>query len=592
MRGKPLFWQIYPSYVLIILLALVAVSGLYSDSLRDFYLDQVGSDLEARGRLFEGQAASLLTSSGAEEELDRLCKTFGRATATRFTVVALSGEVIGDSVEDPRRMENHARRTEIAAALRGEVARSIRGSRTLQESMMYVALPALSGQRVVGVVRAARALNAIDLALKGVYREVAWGGLAVAVVAALVGFFLSRRLSRPLEAMKQGAELFAQGHFDRKLPAAGSRESRALADAMNLMAGQLDERIRTIIRQRNEQQAVFTSMVEGVVALDNEERVLHINRAAADLLAVSPESVEGRRLQEIVRKADLQRFMTRALASGTPLEGEVVLPGEAGDRFLQAHGTVLRGGDGRSIGVLIVLNDVTRLRRLENIRRDFVANVSHELKTPITGIKGSVETLLDGALAHPEDAMRFLGIIAKQAERLNAIIDDLLELSRVEQGQGDHAIALQTAPLAPVLRTARHACEMTAREKGIELVLAWEEELSASVNPPLLEQAVVNLIDNAVKYSGPDSEVRIEARRIGREVVILVRDQGCGIEREHLSRLFERFYRVDKARSRRAGGTGLGLSIVKHIVQAHHGRVTVESVPGRGSTFAIYLPQV
>lgn len=590
MRGKPLFWQIYPSYVLIILLALVAVSGLFSGTLRDFYLEQVRLDLEARGRLFEGQSVPLL-ASGAMEELDQLCKTFGQATATRFTVILPSGRVVGDSVEDPGRMENHARRSEIAAALQGETGSSIRRSRTLQESMMYVALPAHGGQQVVGVVRAARAVDAIDLALQGVYREVAWGGLAVVVLAALVGFFLSRRLSRPLEVMKQGAEQFAQGRFDRKLPAAGSREICALAGAMNLMAGQLDERIKTIIRQRNEQQAVLTSMVEGVVALDNEERILHMNRAAADLLAVSPESVEGRRLQEVVRKADLQRFVGRALASASPLEGEVVLPGEDGDRFLQAHGTVLRGGDGRNIGVLIVLNDVTRLRRLENIRRDFVANVSHELKTPITGIKGSVETLLDGAVEQPGDARRFLDIIAKQAERLNAIIDDLLELSRIEQNEGDHAITLQPVPLAMVLQTAVHACEVAAREKDIELELACEEGLSAAINPPLLEQAVINLIDNAVKYSGASSQVRIEARRVGREVAILVRDQGCGIEREHLPRLFERFYRVDKARSRRAGGTGLGLSIVKHIVQAHHGRVTVESVPGEGSVFSIYLPQ-
>ena len=325
----------------------------------------------------------------------------------------------------------------------------------------------------------------------------------------------------------------------------------------------------TVIRQRSEQQAVLTSMVEGVLALDNDERIIHLNRAAADLFHVIPEDVEGRRIQEVLRKADLQRFVERTLASRSPVEGEVVLPGAEGDRFLQAHGTLLQDGEGKGIGVLIVLNDVTRLHRLENVRRDFVANVSHELKTPITGIKGSVETLMDGAVERPEDAARFLKIIAKQADRLNAIIDDLLDLSRIEQGETEKAMELISSPIRPVLQAAVHACEIKAREKSIELVLSCAPDIFADINPPLLEQAVINLVDNAVKYSDAGGTVWIEGSSDGRQTQIQVRDQGCGIDREHLPRLFERFYRVDKARSRRAGGTGLGLSIVKHIVKAH-----------------------
>jgi two-component system phosphate regulon sensor histidine kinase PhoR len=589
MRRKPIFWQIYPSYLLIILLAMVASTWLFSRDLRVFYHRQVKADLEARGRLFEEQVRELLVS-GDRGVLDALSKDLGKRTSTRFTVVLASGEVVGDSLENPRRMENHAGRQEVALALRGEIADSVRYSRTLQENMMYVALPVRVQGQVVGVVRAARAVNEIRWELTGVYHGVVLSGLLVALAAGLVGLYLSRRMSRPLELMKLGAEQFAQGRFEHKLPAAGSREISALAGAMNVMAGQLDERIRTVIRQRSEQQAVLTSMVEGVLALDNDERIIHLNRAASDLFHVNPEVVEGRRIQEVLRKADLQRFVERTLASRSPVEGEVVLPGTEGDRFLQAHGTVLQDGEGKGIGVLIVLNDVTRLHRLENIRRDFVANVSHELKTPITGIKGSVETLMDGAVDRPEDAARFLKIIAKQADRLNAIIDDLLDLSRIEQGEADKDMELISSPIRPVLQAAVHACEIKAHEKSIELVLTCSPDITADINPPLLEQAVVNLVDNAIKYSDPGGTVWIEGTSDGRQTRILVRDLGCGIDREHLPRLFERFYRVDKARSRRAGGTGLGLSIVKHIVHAHHGRVTVDSVPGQGSTFRIILP--
>ncbi|APG24234.1 ATP-binding protein [Syntrophotalea acetylenica] len=588
MRRRPLFWQIYPSYILVILLAMIAAYWFFSRELRLFYLNEVKSDLEIRAVLFEERIRPLLLAKD-EVALDRLCKELGTRAGTRFTAIAFSGEVVGDSLEDPGRMENHAGRPEVSQALRGQRADMVHFSRTLQQNMMYVAVPIRSGDRIVGAVRAARAVEDIHWNLEKVMREIVFSGLLVAFAAAVVGWFLSRRLSRPLEMMKRGAEEFAQGRFCNRLPATGSREICALAGAMNLMAAQLDDRIRTISRQRNEQQAVLTSMAEGVLALDNDERIIHLNRAAAELFQVSPEAVQGRRIQEVVRKADLQRFVERVLTSRVPVEGDILLPAATGDRHLQAHGTLLQDGEGKRLGVVVVLNDVTRLHRLENLRRDFVANVSHELKTPITCIKGSVETLMGGAMDRREDADRFLGIIAKQAERLNAIIDDLLDLSRIEQNQNEKAIELVPSSLRPVLQGAIYACDIKARDKGIELVLSCAPEITADINPPLLEQAVINLVDNAIKYSDAGGTVWIETQRDADQVTIRVRDQGCGIGQEHLPRLFERFYRVDKARSRRVGGTGLGLSIVKHIVQAHHGRVTVDSVPGQGSTFSIVL---
>ncbi len=568
---------------------LFGVGWHLTGAIENFFLGQTAVDLEARARLVTPQIVTALEAKDFDG-LDRLCKELGSAADARFTVVLPSGSVVGDSVEDPARMENHASRVEVAAGLAGRVSHSTRYSRTLQQDMMYVAVPVVASEaRIVGTVRAARALTAIDGALKALYHQVPIGGLVALVLAVLVSFWVSRRISRPLEAMRHGAVDFAQGRFDRKLAVAGSMEVCALARAMNLMAEQLDDRIRTIMEQRNEQQAVLASMVEGVLALDMEERVLHFNQAAAQFLGVDPEKLQGQRIAEVARKADLQRFIGRTLEGPGPIEGEIVLQDEAA-RYLQAHGTVLRDAEQQEIGVLIVLHDVTRLRRLENIRRDFVANVSHELKTPITAIKASVETLLDGAAVSPADSQKFLKIVAKQADRLNAIIDDLLALSRIEQNDDVSGMVLEVQFLEPALRSALQSCEVAAADKGIDLQLACDAELQARINTPLLEQAVINLVGNAIKYGERQSRVQVEAEVEDDMLKIRVRDRGCGISKEHLPRLFERFYRVDKARSRHQGGTGLGLAIVKHIIQAHGGSVTVSSEPGAGSVFTLLLP--
>ena len=272
-----------------------------------------------------------------------------------------------------------------------------------------------------------------------------------------------------------------------------------------------------------------------------------------------------------------------------PIDDDVVLHGDH-EGVLQARSAALHDAQGRGIGAVVVLNDVTDFRRLEHIRRDFVANVSHELKTPITSIKGFVETLLDGAISDPVDAQRFLQIIAKQADRLDAIIEDLLSLSKIEQGEESGDIDLIFGRVKDVVDSAIHSCQQKADERQIHICTACEKDVLAKMNPALLEQAVINLLDNAIKYSEPGSEVQVLASQFFDEVTITVSDRGCGITTEHLPRIFERFYRVDKGRSRKLGGTGLGLAIVKHIVQAHHGRVTVKSTPAVGSVFTIHLP--
>jgi two-component system phosphate regulon sensor histidine kinase PhoR len=588
MARKRLLWQLYPSYLLIILIGIIAVLWYASKSLRETYVERAAADLEIRARLLEKQVLAKLTSVSGKS-VDSLCKELGKRGSTRITVILNSGKVIGDSEEDPGKMDNHANRPEVRGALGGSTGTSTRFSRTLQQNMMYVAVPLRVNGEIVGVLRTSIPLTAIGEVLRAIQFKIALAGLIVAVLAAVVSWVVSRRISKPLEKLKRGAELFARGDLESRLAVPDSEELGGLAEAMNHMASQLDNRIRAETKQRNEMEAVLSSMVEGVLAVDAEERVIGINRAAAELLKVDSVHIKDHTIHEVVRNSELLRFVARTLVSMRPVEGDIVLR-NGGEKFLQAHGTILRDAEGRGIGALIVLNDVTRIRRLENVRREFVANVTHEIRTPVTSVKGFVETLLDGALSDPENAKHFLTIIARQTDRLNAIIDDLLSLSRIEQETEDEEIVLKEDRIVDVLQAAIQVCETKAVAKKITIDLECEEGVLARINPPLLEQAVVNLIDNAIKYSDRKGTVLVGAARRDAEIIVIVRDQGCGITKEHLPRLFERFYRVDKARSRKLGGTGLGLAIVKHIAQAHGGKVTVESAPGKGSNFQIHLP--
>jgi two-component system phosphate regulon sensor histidine kinase PhoR len=329
-------------------------------------------------------------------------------------------------------------------------------------------------------------------------------------------------------------------------------------------------------------------MAEGVLALDEEDRIISMNRAAAEMFDVEPEDALGKSLPEAIRNINLLEFVPRAASGEKALEDDILVLRE-GERHLQASGVALKDGAGRRMGALIVLNDITRLSRLERVRKEFVANVSHELKTPVTAVKGAAETLMEGGMESVEDRDRFLALLLRQADRMNAIIEDLLLLARIEQEEGHEAIELADGPVRAVLRAALNACSRRAEEKGISLELSCPEGLRAKINPMLLEQAVVNLIDNAVKYSEPGRAVAVRGVEDAGQVLIEVEDQGVGIEKKHHERLFERFYRVDKARSRKMGGTGLGLAIVKHIARAHGGSVEVRSTPGEGSVFRILL---
>ena len=416
----------------------------------------------------------------------------------------------------------------------------------------------------------------------------AWA--SITVIFACMAFLESRQISRQLEALKSGVAGFARGDPNRKLIVSDIREVGSLAETLNFVFTQLAEQLGELQKKNLEQTAILDTMSEGVLAVDPEERIFLANPSAARLLGFKLDEARGQRFGDVASHPELRRFVTGVLKGEVPVEEAIVLQ-RGQERFLQAHGTLLHNRVGKLTGLLIVVNDMTQIWEHENVRKDFVSNVSHELKTPITSIKGAVETLLGGAVENKKDADHFLKMTLRHADRLNQIIEDLLSISRIERDRLGQEINLEPNPLKDVLAHALQVCGQKAGEKKITLVPHCPDRVMAVISPPLLEQALVNLIDNAVKYSEPRAEVAVEVTETETELVIRVRDRGCGIEKKYLPQLFSRFFRVDKARSRKLGGTGLGLAIVKLIIQVHGGRVSVESTPGKGSTFSLHLPR-
>lgn len=342
----------------------------------------------------------------------------------------------------------------------------------------------------------------------------------------------------------------------------------------------------------NLQQAVIESMKEGVLAVDTEGRILLLNKTAEDLIGLSEETSKGEKLSDTISNKDIVNFFQTILIEKTSRVLEIVFNGNDSEKDVQINGSILYDSNNVEIGALGVFNDITTLKQLDNLKKDFVANVSHELKTPITSIKGFVETLREGNFEDGETTKKFLKIISRNAERLNAIIEDLLMLSRLEQENFQDKLQLDNVNIRSVIEAALSGFEFKAKEKNIIVEIECEDNLTLNINNSLIENALENLIDNAIKYSGQNCKVLIKTSYEGDNFVLSVQDEAGGIPAENIPRLFERFYRVDKARSRDAGGTGLGLAIVKHIAQVHRGFAQVKSELGKGSTFSIVIPKI
>jgi two-component system phosphate regulon sensor histidine kinase PhoR len=407
-------------------------------------------------------------------------------------------------------------------------------------------------------------------------------------LVALISFTVINRLSHAISALRNSAAKIAAGNFDVKLPVTSSGAIRALSFSLNEMAEQLKQRIHEITDKKNERDVIFANMTEGVIAVDLNGMILDINAAAIKIFDL-PASAVGLSFFSVIRDQQIHEFLRQVIREKKIIECEITLH-SVQERYLRARGAVIKIDDDNINAALIVVSDFSRIKKLEAFRRDFIADVSHEIKTPLTAINGAVETLKDGAINDHEAAQAFMDIISRQADRMNSLVKDILSLSELERRELGDAVHFEIINIADPVHNAIEYCRQRAEEKKIIIDVPTMPELKITGDLQLLEQAVINLIENAIRYNPEGSTIIIAAYEHNHQACISVADNGCGIESEHLPRLFERFYRVDRARSRKLGGTGLGLAIVKHIAQVHKGTAAVESTVGKGSNFTISIP--
>lgn len=574
--------RLFVTSFVLVLAAILAAGAYLSNALRDRNTDRTRAELEAyaaAGRLAIEALAVMPTVATA----DSLADALGRATGTRVTLILADGRVIGDSELSAAQIAatgSRSQRPEIRSAMEGRTGVSTRRSVTVRGDLLYVALP-FERPDGPGVVRVARSLSNIEAELRSLYLTLAAAGLLGLVLAAGIAWISARGFSLALEGLLGYTRRMADGQGGSAFPQASRDEFGGIASSVYRLSQQLEEQVAALARERDRFEAVLDGMREAVIGLDREGRITLVNVAGMRLLDLDVEPL-GRTLLETIRVPELHE-LTDDLEPGAEATAELDLPTRESPRVLARAS---RRPSGESV---LVLMDVTDLRRLETIRRDFVANVSHELRTPVSVIRANAETLAGGAIDDPAAGKRFLDSMVTAAERLSRLVSDLLDISRIESGALE--LDMGRVGLASSIGRARDLAADRAAEKSITLGADAPDELFALADPRALDQVLSNLVDNAVKYTPDGGHVLLSARRRNGRLRIEVRDNGPGIRPAHRDRLFERFYRVDPGRSRELGGTGLGLAIVKHLVTAMGGEVGMIPAPERGSIFWIELPE-
>ncbi|MGE7053788.1 two-component system histidine kinase PnpS [Paenibacillus glucanolyticus] len=513
----------------------------------------------------------------------------------RVTFILKDGTVIGDSESDPLTMDNHAYREEMLQAVKEGRGSTIRRSNTLQQDMLYVALPVQAGENFDGFVRLSVSLKEVDQGVRQGWTVMGIGLLVLFLIAALVSYRVAKGLTSPLEKITRVARRISRLEYDARVKIHRQDEIGQLAQAINAMADSLQTQLRTIRDNEDLLQSVLNNMTGGIVMVNRAGQIILVNRAAEKMLGIDAEVITGKSYRELKQHYELTKLMEEGLESKEDFHEERNLYYLV-EAIIRLDGVTMRQEEEEDSyrGMLFLLQDVSDIRRLERMRSEFVANVSHELKTPLAAVKGFAETLLGGGVTDEKTSRSFLQIIYDESERLNRLIGDILELSKIESKR----IQMDYSPihLSVFFDTISEMMRTVAEKKRITLELDIPEELFMEGDEDKLRQIFMNLLSNAINYTQEGGRVKLTAREQHNNgsaddmVEFVVTDSGIGIPKKDLPRIFERFYRVDKARSRGSGGTGLGLSIVKHLVDLHHGTIKVESELGTGSSFIIDLP--
>ncbi|NPV42621.1 MAG: HAMP domain-containing protein [Firmicutes bacterium] len=582
---KSIQWKMVIIYFLLILLAMQVISVYLLRSLEQYHLNSLSSFLNKQAQLISGFLERYLKEPYDNEHISDLLRELGFEIKEIY-VLDPTGSVISTSSPDISRIGKRMLSNEITKAMVGEVGEDIRLDPTTNERLKYMAFPVESGGKVVGILYMVASLEKIYETLRDI-KEILLGATILAlVITGFLGFALARTITGPIQEVTSKAASLARGDFDQKIEVKSSDEIGQLTEMFNYLTLRLKDTLGEISNEKSKVEAILTYMADGVVAINNTGEIIHINPRAMEMLGVSSEAI-GKKFTQVFSEEFKGITLKELFEKNSEHGREIVL--ELKSSVLRAHFAYFKNEKGNITGVVIVIRDVTEEEKLERMRKEFVANVSHEIKTPITTIKSYAETLMEGALSDREISQRFLSVIIKEADRMSRLVSDLLQLSRLDYQKTRWV--KEPISLVKIVEDVITKLVVTIKQKNMEVYQTFEDGFPMILGDrDRIEQVILNVIGNAVKYTPEGGRIEIKGSSENRRVVLNISDNGIGIPEEDLPRVFERFYRVDKARTRDLGGTGLGLSIAKQIIEAHDGTIVIDSRYGEGTTVTITLP--
>jgi two-component system phosphate regulon sensor histidine kinase PhoR len=562
----------------------MGVLGIYlTNSVRNSQLDNLRFHLEQEARITA--EASLPVLLGQGDTPDALAKKLGKEIDSRITIIALDGTVLGDSIEDTATMENHSARPEVKDALASGIGESTRYSTTLQQSMMYVAVPVTSQGKLLGIARVALPITNVENSVNHVTRTIILATVIITILAVLAAWLIARTTTRPIRQLTKASKGIAAGQLGQKISVPTKDEIGQLAQAFNEMSSNLKTTVEAISTEKTKLANILGIMADGVIMTDGDGKIVLVNPAAGKLFGFKEEDAVNKPVIEVVHDHEVDEILKLCFKTG--LGQNTQFESGIAKRFLRAIAVPIIN-HGKLSGTLLLFQDLTELKNLQTMRRELVGNISHELRTPIAGIKAMAETLQNGAIDNREVAQDFLGRIESEADRLTQIVTELTQLSRIETGQAE--LKMEAVNLNALIDDVLAEMKPLTERQQVTLSKEQSPDLPAvQADKDRIRQTIINLVHNAIKFNKPGGRVTVSTGYDGNSVTVNVTDTGIGIAKDDLPHVFERFYKTDKART--GGGSGLGLAIAKHTVQAHGGDISVRSEEGKGSTFTFSLPR-